>query len=166
MSNARLSFHTALLFALSTLITGCIGADEAVIFVEPSVTSPQATIAGSVLGASLSGSFQLRLVLGPRATGSSSVTLGSTNITDAAGKTTIVPSLSLMPSKTFPLNVPTSSDITIDVTFDLGNKTVPTTTTDALCAASGITISGTINDSLQDSATPFVSDVFKPMGCP
>ena len=166
MSNARLSFRTALVFALSTLITGCIGDDEAVIFVDPSVSSPQATIASSVLGSTVSGTFQLRLVLGPRASGSSTVTFGSVNIADVFGKTTIVPSLSIAPSKTFPLDVPPSSDIKIDVTYDLGDKTVPMMTTDALCTTSGVTISGTINDSLQNAATPFVSDMFKPTGCP
>lgn len=166
MSNARLSFHTLLVFALSTLITGCIGDDEAIIFVDPSVSLPEANISGSVLGSTVTGSFQMRLVLGPRASGSSTVTFGSVNIADASGKTTIVPSLSLSPSKTFPLDVPPSSDINVDVIYDLGDKTVPMMTTDAMCTPSGVTISGTINDSLQNAATPFVSDMFKPMGCP
>jgi hypothetical protein len=166
MSNPRLSFRTALVFALSALITGCIGDDEAVIFVDPSVSSPQAAITGGVLGSTVTGSFQLRLVLGPRATGSSTVTFGSVNITDASGKTTIVPSLSLTPNKTFPLDVPPSSDIKVDVTYDLSDKTVPMMTTEAMCTTSGVTISGTINDSLQDVATPFSSDGFMPTGCP
>lgn len=166
MSTARLSFRTALLVALATLTTGCIGDDEAIIFVDPTLSSPQATLAGSVLGSTVSGSFQLRLVLGPRASGSSTVTLGSFNITDAAGKTALVPSLSVMPSKTFPLDVPPSSDITVDVTYDIGDKTVSMMTTEALCGTSGVTISGTINDSLQEGPTPFMSESFKPMGCP
>jgi len=167
MSIARLSFHTALLLALSASITGCIGDDEAIIFVEPSIDSPNATITGSVLGSTISGYFQLHLVLGPRASGSSKVTIGSVNITDVFGKTTIVPSLSVSPSKTFPLDVPPSSDIKVDVIFDIGEKTVPTMTVDALCGTStSVTISGTINDSLQDRATSFVSESFKPMGCP
>ncbi len=166
MSNARLSFHTVLLLALSTSVTGCIGDDEAVIFVNPTVSSPEVNIVGSVLGSTVTGYFQLRLVLGPRATGSSSVTFGSVNITDVFGKTTIVPSLSLSPSKTFPLDVPPSSDIKIDVIYDLSDKTLPMMTTDAMCTTSGVTISGTINDSLQDTATPFLSDWFMPTGCP
>ncbi len=166
MSNARLSFRTPLVLALLALITGCIGDDEAIIFVNPSVSSPDANITGSILGSTVSGSFQLRLVLGPRASGSSTVTFGSVNITDASGKTTIVPSLSLTPSKTFPLDVPPSSDINVDVSFNIGDKTVPMMTTEALCTTSGVTISGTINDSLQNAATPFVSDMFKPTGCP
>lgn len=166
MSTARLSLHTAFFAAFSALLTGCIGDDEAIIFVDPSISSPQATITGSVLGSTVTGSFQLRLVLGPRATGSSSVTIGSVNITDATGKTALVPSLSVSTSKPFPLDVPPSSDITIDVTYDLADKTVPKATTDAMCAASGITISGNIQDSLQNVATPFMSESFKPMGCP
>jgi len=163
MSTSRLSFRTALLLALSTLLTGCD--DLAIVLVEPTISSPQATISGSVLGSTVSGSFQLRLQLGP-AGNPSTVTLGSFNITDAAGETTLVPSLSVMPSKTFPLAVQPSSDVTVDVTFNIGDKTVPMMTTQALCGASGITISGTINDSSQAGVTPFKSDPFTPMGCP
>lgn len=166
MSTSRLSFRTALLLALATATSGCIGDDEAIIFVDPTITSPQATIAGSVLGSTVSGSFQLRLVLGPRASGSSTVTLGSFNITDSTGKTAVVPSLSVMPSKTFPLDVPPSSDIQVDVTFDIGDKTVSMMATEAMCGTSGVKISGTINDSLQAAPTPFVSEIFKPTGCP
>ncbi|HMY16951.1 MAG TPA: hypothetical protein PKA58_11575 [Polyangium sp.] len=165
MSTARLSLHTALFAAFSTLFTGCIG-DDAIVFVDPSISAPQAGITGSVLGSTVTGSFQLRLVLGPRASGSSSVTFGAVNITDDAGKTALVSSLSLTTSKPFPLDVPPSSDITIDVTFDLADKTVPQATVDALCAAPGITISGTIQDSLQNAATPFMSESFIPSGCP
>lgn len=166
MSTARLSFHTALLVCISTLTMGCIGDDEAIVFVEPTLLSPQATIAGSVLGSTVTGSFQLRLVLGPRASGPSSVGISSVNITDAAGKTTLVPSLSLTTSQSFPLAVPPSSDITVDVTYDIGNKTVSMAETATLCAAAGVTISGAIQDSLQNAATPFASEVFKPSGCP
>jgi hypothetical protein len=105
-------------------------------------------------------------VLGPRASGSSKVTVGSVNITDAQGKTTIVPSLSVMTNETFPVDVAPSSDLNIDVTYDLGDKTIPMTVTDQLCGAAGVTISGTIMDSLQTVATPFLSESFKPMGCP
>lgn len=165
MSTTRLSFRTALfLLALATFSFGCIGDDEAIIFVDPSVSSPQGTVVTNVLGSTITGSFKLRLVLGPRATGSSSVTIGSVNITDAQGKTTIVPSLSVMPDKSFPLDVPPSSDINVVVAYDLGEKTIPMT--DALCTSAGVTISGTIMDSLQTAATPFLSESFKPMGCP
>lgn len=166
MSNARHLFPTALLLAFSSLLTGCIGEDEAIIFVDPSVSSPEATIAGSVLGSTVTGSFQLRLVLGPRASDSSTVTIGSVNITDAESKSAVVSGLSLTPSQSFPLTVAPSSDVKIDVTFDMGDKTVSMPTTDALCMAPGVRIAGTINDSLQEVATPFASDVFAPMGCP
>lgn len=167
MSTKRLSFRTALfLLALATFSTGCIGDDEAIIFVDPSVSSPEGTVVTNVLGSTITGSFQLRLVLGPRATGASKVTIGSVNITDAQGKTTIVPSLSVMPDKPFPLDVPPSSDINVVVAYDLGDKTIPMTATDALCAGAGVAISGTIMDSLQTTATPFLSESFKPTGCP
>lgn len=165
MSTTRLSLHTTLLLALSTLMTGCLG-DEAIIFVEPTVSSPQVNVINGILGATVTGSFQLRLVLGPRASGSSTVSFGSVNITDAAGKTAIVSSLSVTPSKPFPIDVAPESDITVDVPFDLANKTIPMATLEALCTGSNVTISGTITDSLLDTATPFASESFKPMGCP
>lgn len=166
MCSARFSVQTALLLALSSLLTGCIGDDEAIIFVEPSVNSPEASIAGSVLGSTVTGAFQLRLVLGPRASGSSTVAIGSVNITDAENKTAVVSGLSLVTSQSFPLTVAPSSDVKLDVTFDMGDKTVPMTTVDALCKAPGVRIAGTIDDSLQDAATPFASDVFAVTGCP
>lgn len=167
MSTARLSFRTSLfLLTLATISTGCIGDDEAIIFVDPSVSAPEGTVVSNVLGSTITGSFQLRLVLGPRASGSSKVTIGSVNITDAQGKSTIVPSLSVMTSQSFPLDVPPSSDINIDVTYDLGGATIPMATAEALCMPAGVAISGTISDSLHSAATPFLSESFKPMGCP
>jgi hypothetical protein len=166
MSTARLSLRTALFLVFATLTTSCIGDDEAIIFVEPSVSSPQGTVVTNVLGSTINGSFKLRLVLGPRASGSSKVTIGSVNITDTQGKTTIVPSLSVTTSQSFPLDVPPSSDINIDVTYDVGGATIPMATAEALCMPAGVAISGTIMDSLQTAATPFLSESFKPMGCP
>jgi hypothetical protein len=166
MSNILSFLRAAPVLALSALLTGCIGDDEAIIFVEPTVSSPQATITGSVLGSTINGSFKLRLVLGPRASGSSTVTLDATSIFDAAGRTDVVPSLSLTPSQSFPLTVAPSSDMEIDVAFDIDDQTLDMVTTDRLCAAAGVTIFGRINDSLQTGATNFRSDTFSPMGCP
>lgn len=165
MCRMRLLFQTALLLALSSSLIGCIGDDEAIIFVEPSVASPHATLASSVLGSTVTGSFQLRLVLGPRASDSSTVTIGSVNITDAENKTAVLSGLSLTSSPPFPLNVAPSTDVNVDVAFDMGNKTVSTQAADALCNVPGVRIAGTINDSLQQTATPFVSAVFPVMSC-
>jgi hypothetical protein len=166
MSTSRLSLRTAFALALGCFATGCIGDDEAIIFVEPVASAPEGTLITSPLGSAINGSFQLRLILGPRASGTSKVTIGSVNITDVEGKTTIVPSLSLTTKETFPLDVPPSSDINIDVTYDLGDKTIPMTSIPDLCAPTGVAISGTINDSLQTAATPFLTESFMPMGCP
>ncbi|HRI63639.1 MAG TPA: hypothetical protein PK156_05360 [Polyangium sp.] len=164
MSTASLSLQTSLLFIFSTLMIGC--GNEAIIFVDPTVSSPQVNVISGILGSTVTGSFQLQLVLGPRASGPSTVNFGAVNITDAGGKTALVSSLSMMPSEPFPINVAPDSEIMVNVPFDLGNKTIPMATMQALCSAGQVTISGTITDSLVDTATPFVSEAVKPMGCP
>ena len=54
MSTARLSLHTSFVFVLSTLMAGCLG-NEAVIFVEPTVTAPQVNVISGILGATVTG---------------------------------------------------------------------------------------------------------------
>jgi hypothetical protein len=167
MPYARRTSALSALFVSSTLLLGCIDENEAVIFVDPSVPSvPSANITGSVLGSTIEGSFQLRLVLGPRASGPSTVTLDSVVIKDASEQAAIGPVLAVVSSKPFPLTVQPDSDVTIDATFDLGSGTVDMATTTKLCDPAGIRISGAIGDTLAAGATPFVSDTFKPSGCP
>ncbi len=166
MTYAHRTFALVALFVSSTLLVGCIDENEAVIFVEPSVSSPSANITGSVLGSTIEGSFQLRLVLGPRASGPSTVTLESVVIKDASEQAAIGPVLAVVSSKPFPLTVEPDSDVTIDATFDIGSGTVDMATTTKLCDSAGIRISGALGDTLAGAATPFVSDTFKPTGCP
>jgi hypothetical protein len=149
----------------SSLSVGCLSENEEVVFVAPSITAPAATITGGALGISVSGSFSMTLALGPRASGASQVQVGAFAITDANGQASIVPSLSLTPSVALPVTVEPDSEVTVDFTFDLGSKTVPAETQASLCAAAGVRIAGTIQDSLEDAATPVASATFKPTGC-
>jgi hypothetical protein len=147
------------------VLGGCFSDNEAVVFVEPSVESPTAKIEGSVLGVTVSGTFDLVLPLGPRASGPSQVLLGSVAITDAENQVSVVPSLSLVSSMAFPVTVEPDSEVKVGLIFDIGEKTLAPQTKDALCLPAGVRIAGTIKDSLEDAATPFASDTFKPTGC-
>ncbi|MRG94016.1 hypothetical protein [Polyangium spumosum] len=150
---------------VSLFLAGCIGENEDVVFVEPRIEAPTAKIEAGVLGASISGSFKLTLVLGPRASGPSTVQLGAVAITDAPNQQSVVSGLSLIADKTFPVTVQPDSEVTVDFVFDLGDKTFPSETQEALCLPAGIRIAGTLQDSLETGATPFASDVFEPTGC-
>ncbi|MDI3289386.1 hypothetical protein [Polyangium sp. 15x6] len=152
--------------ALSSLLAGCIGENEDVVFVEPSISAPTADVQAGVLGATVTGSFTLKLVLGPRASGPSTVQLGSLAITDAPNQQSVVSGLSLLSPKPFPVVVQPDSEVTFDFFYDLGDKTIPEETENALCLPAGVRIAGTIQDSLDVGATSVASDVFEPTGCP
>lgn len=153
------------LLVASLFLAGCFGENEGVVFVEPRIEAPTAKIEAGVLGASISGSFKLTLVLGPRASGPSTVELGAVAITDAPNQQSVLSGLSLVSTREFPVTVQPDSEVTVDFVFDLGDKTFPSETQDALCLPAGIRIAGTLQDSLETGATPVASDVFEPTGC-
>ncbi len=154
----------ALLLAAPPLL-GCINTDPAV-FVVPTLSTPAATVTEAALGTSFSGSFNLDLHLGPRASGPSKVTLGEFSIEDAAQTTPIVSALKLTSTTTFPVTVELDSDVNADFTFGTGKGVVVSSVATQLCATAGVVISGTIQDSLMDTSTPTFSPVFHPSGCP
>ncbi|MDI1448393.1 hypothetical protein [Polyangium sp. 6x1] len=155
----------ALVLALSSILVGCIGENEDVVFVEPRIEAPTADVEPGVLGGTVTGSFKLTLALGPRASGPSTVQIGAVAITDAPNQQSVVSGLSLISNKEFPVTVQPDSEVTIDLLFDHWDKTIPQETQDALCLPAGIRIATTIQDSLDVGATTVASDVFKPTGC-
>jgi hypothetical protein len=147
------------------LLLGCPNTDTAV-FVAPSLDNPACTVMSSVLGTGItSGSFQLSLHLGARASGTSMVSLGKFSLLDASMKTTIVDTLNVSSTTHFPVAVAQDSTVTADFTFDTGSALLPAGDGTALCASAGVVIGGSIQDSLQDGQTPVYSDVFHPSGC-
>ena len=152
--------------ALVALLTGCDVDTDAAVFVDPSISGPSATVAASTLGTSLEGGFGLRLHLGPRASGASQVGIGQFSIQGADQKTTIVSPLEVAADKTFPVTVDVDSDVDVAFTFDTGAKHLPKEKAQELCPADGIIVSGVIQDSLQDGATPVYSPAFHASGCP
>ena len=65
-----------------------------------------------------------------------------------------------------PRSVDLDSDVSSDLTFDTGTKTITAATKAKLCDAAGLVIGGAIQDSLQATATPFFSPIVHPTGCP
>jgi hypothetical protein len=155
------TWSTGLLLAVLSI--ACVNTDAAV-FVDPSVANPAATVTAVTLGTDVTGSFDLKLHLGPRATGPSKVSLdmGIFTILDAQQNGALVSPLPVVTTTTFPVNVDLDSDVTATFTFDTGAKQLPAA---MLCDPAGVVIGGAIQDSLQDRATPFASAAFHPAGC-
>ncbi len=153
------------LLALPLFLASCVNTDAAV-FVEPSIEKPTAAVAGSALGVTISGNFNLKLHLGARASGPSEVSLGAFGILDAKQSAEIT-SIQLGASAIqFPDTVEPDVDALATFPFDLGSKTLPVDTRAKLCDPAGVIIRGTIQDSLLGGSTPFFSPIVHPTGCP
>jgi hypothetical protein len=151
-----------ILFLAAPLLAGCPNTDTAV-FVDPTIGTPTLDVGGSVLVTSIKGSFPLDLHLGARASGPSQVSIGQFEIQDAKKTGAIVTPLPLDSGSTqFPVTVEPDSDVNVTLTFDEETKQETVT---KLCDPAGVIITGTIEDSLQDTATPVESAVVHPTGC-
>jgi hypothetical protein len=150
--------------ACGPLLAGCPD-DDAAVFVEPSIQAPAATVGAETLGTSLAGSFQLSLHLGPRASDDSEVGVGAFTLQSSDQQTTFVSPLEVTADRELPVTVAVDSDVTVGFSFDTGADLLPADVAADLCGAGGLVISGVIEDSLQDGATPVVSPVFIPSGC-
>ncbi|WP_437588378.1 hypothetical protein [Sorangium sp. So ce1000] len=144
--------------------SGCIDTDAAV-FVEPTIAAPEATVSSNALGTGLTATFALELHLGPRASGPSRVAVRTFALTSADQKTSIVAPLPVETATALPVEVAPDSDVTVAFTVDTDAQTLPAEAASALCAAEGIRITGAIEDSLEDGATPVASAVFH-ASCP
>lgn len=158
-------FGVGVAVALAGSLAGCIADNEAIVFVEPTIQAPSVAVDTGALGTTLTGSFTLRLRLGPRASGASQVTVNKFAITNADQTTSFVDTLETTADKTFPVTVELDSEESAVFTIDFGGSVLPAMTGDALCGAGGLRIAGTVRDSLQDGATPVASEVFMPSGC-
>jgi hypothetical protein len=150
--------HTLLLLAAAPL-GGCINTDTAV-FVDPTLDTPTLTVTSNALGTGMTGAFHLKLHLGARASGPSTVRVGQFDILDAAQSKTIVSALALTSAPTFPVTVQPDSDVDVALTFDTGTKLLDMALGKDLCASAGVVVGGKIEDSLQDTATQVASSVF------
>jgi len=150
--------HLLLLLAAAPLM-GCINTDTA-IFVAPALDTPVVTVTNNALGTGVSGAFHLKLHLGARASGPSSVTVGQFDILDAQQAGTIVSPLALTSTTQLPVAVQPDSTVDVSFTFDTGTKLLAADLGKKLCDVAGIVLGGRIEDSLQGTATPVASGVF------
>lgn len=151
--------------ALALSSAGCLG-NDAVVFVEPTITDATLTVSSVVLGTDVKGSFRLHLLLGPRASGASQVSLQSFSLNSVATSMAIVDPLKTSTDTSFPVTVAVDSETSALLNVDLGGALLPETAYVELCDAAGLKIMGTIQDSLSSGATPVASDPIKPSGCP
>ncbi len=154
-----------LLACLPLGVIGCPDTDAAV-FVELSMDNPSLVVESSALATAVSGTFDLRLHLGPRATDPSEVTLGSLSITNHDQTSTIIAPLAAVAAPDDPWTVNIDSDVNVHFTIDALDNEVEVSAVDALCDPNGILISGAFDDSLEDALKSVTSRVFSPTGCP
>lgn len=152
------------LLALPIFLAACVSTD-ATVFVDPSLESATAAVAGGALGATVTGELGLKLHLGPRASGPSQVTLGAFAILDADQKAEITAIVLGASATEFPVTVDLDSDVSATLPYSLGSKTLPAEAKTKLCDPAGVVVRGTIQDSLLGGATPFFSAVVHPTGC-
>jgi hypothetical protein len=142
-------------------VGGCIDTDAAV-FVEVAIGAPSLSVQQSSLVTALSGSFEVLLHLGPRASGPSQVKLVSFAVTDSSGNDVVAP-LAGEASPPFPVSVDVDSDVTVAVAVN-GQELAADAVTD-LCAGP-VTIVATLDDSLRGAIVAGSSAPVVPAGCP
>ncbi|NUP09402.1 MAG: hypothetical protein HOW73_25395 [Polyangiaceae bacterium] len=163
MSRFKSASLSAAWLALLVTGAGCIDTDTAV-FVDATIDNAEATVEEEALGIHLTGSFQLTLHLGARASGESSVTFGSFSLIDE-NDTVVVESLPVVSSEPAPFTVePGGADTAVTFTIDTGVDLLPAEVKDAICAGPVI-VSGIIEDSLATTSTPVESEAFSAAGC-
>lgn len=146
------------LLAAACLTAGCIDTDPAV-FVEPAIDSPQLVLTSEALGVSLSGSFQLTLHLGARASGESQVSYGAFALLNDAGDV-VIESLPVEASAPSPVTVePGGADTAVSFDIDSGADLLPAELADQLCGGL-VTISAVLEDSLATTSTSVESEPF------
>lgn len=143
----------------------CIADNEAIVLVEPSIEQPAVTVNQGALGTGLTGSFQLKLMLGPRASGPSSVNIDKFELVSADQSKSLVATLEAKSTQAFPVSVELDSEQSLPFTIDFGAMLLPANAYADICGAGGVRIKGSIRDSLKDGPTPCVSDVVMPAGC-
>jgi hypothetical protein len=84
----------------------------------------------------------------------------------SADRASIISPLAVTTGTILPVEIAPGSDVTVNFAFDsrIEGKLLPREDATPLCAADGVRITGAIEDSLEDSATPVASDVFH-AGC-
>jgi hypothetical protein len=153
----RSPFVAVLGIALGSLV-GC-GNEEGVVL-EASLDSPVLTVTATPLTTDLTGSFDIELSLGERASDPTTVKLGVFSL--LGGDEVVFSPLELDTSPGFPLTVDVGGTKHVDVT--IANPDGPVELADALCG-SPLQIRGTLTDSLGDDRPQTVTSLPFPPDC-
>jgi hypothetical protein len=140
------------------------GCPDTAVFVDASIENGNLAMTQSTLSTGVSGSFDLRLHLGDRASGSSQVDLLGFSIVNGAAE--LVDPVGATTDPAFPVNVAVDSDVVVRFTLAADDNLVENTMVDALCAAPGAVIRGAVNDALRDGSVDVSSMPIPVSGCP
>ncbi len=139
---------------------------DTAVFVEATIASVNLSVTQSSLVTAVSGSFLLRLHLGPRASDASEVDLGAFSVTNEAQDLTIHEPLGVDPDPTFPVTVDVDSDVHVTVAIPEQDNQMDVDALDLLCAGDGVRIVGALDDALRGGTITVASAPAHPSGCP
>ncbi|MEO6598804.1 MAG: hypothetical protein ABIQ16_02960 [Polyangiaceae bacterium] len=142
---------TFLLLPVALAACGSKGAVSLVVGIE----QPTVSLVDGAAGASLSGSFQLELALGPEASGSTHVTLGNFSLQTEAGAP-LIEVLNLTSTPEFPIDVAKGDSQIARFTFNKDGVD-----RDEVCAGK-VRIVGSVMDSIKGGTDPVSSDLIMP----
>jgi len=148
----------SLAWALPLCLLSC--GDKSAVSLTVTLDQPMVAVQDGALGATLAGGFTLKFELGPEASGSTTVSLGSFALQTAAGSALVDPVKLDSTDATFPLVIDKGSAQT--VTFTLSStKVLSASDHDALCAGQ-VKIVGTVMDSLKGGTDSLSSNAIAP----
>ncbi len=149
------------------LAVGALGCDlDAAVFVAPSVTSSSVTVMPSGLVTGVSGTIELNLRLGSRASGPAEVTLQSLSLTNADRSVTVVDTVGASPNPTFPVTVGVDSDVTVSFSVDAADNQLAADAVDILCGSGDLVYVLVLDDTLRGGSITAEGDPVTPAGCP
>ena len=137
------SFVVSLVGLAAASLGGCV--EQEGVLLEASLASPSLTVSASPLTTELTGSFDIELALGERASDPTTVKLGTFSL-ERDGEVLLNP-LDFVTNPTFPLDVGVGESKHVDATLNDSEGEPELATT--LCAAE-LAIVGTLTDTLGD----------------
>jgi hypothetical protein len=149
---------------LAVFLCGCINTDPAV-FVEGSIEQPSIRLEKSSLVTGVQGGFSVRLHLGPRASGPSTVKLEAFSLVSSDATKTMVSKLGFKSMPASPITVGLDSTVNAAISLAASDNQLPADSATALCAGP-IRVRGVIEDSLRGTTIFADSQPFSAGGCP
>lgn len=142
---------TPFVWAMPALLSMACG-DKSAVSLSADISEATIKVRDDAFGnSSLTGTFTLRLTLGPEAAGPTTVTLGNFSLNNARGAS-LVDALDVASQTSFPLVL--SKGSTKDVTFTLSAGAVEAT---SICSSDSLRVVGAVMDTLKGGTDPVQS---------